>query len=477
MARGYKEILEKANVIIHAINKKGYTSYLRGATVRNIILKKDIEEVEIITNMPFEDIIPFFYGYESYKINDNSIAVMYDGTPFIIDRSIVKDNSGSYRETDDFSECLSNEYFSIDTLFMDENSNIIDYYGVYKDIVKGRISFFNKTKKEIKIKPEKMLEVIALSSLLDFKLSKKTLRMIHRCNNSVTLIESSKKLSYLKKILTSENIKRTCNYLVKTKIIDNYLLVKDEILSLRRGKNHNISFDTIVIKALVRKKVLDFNNKNIKDLLDLTDSEVSKKIISLAIKYPKSDFSKLDLYNNGLEICLKSNNINNLLGNTNKKNRKIEKEYEDLIIKKDEEIKYFGDKILQDYKNISLESLESLLEKIKDKILNNELLNEELEIQEFVYNYIVSSEKKEVKEIEKKEETLFKIENIDSTKLIDSEEEALLKALEKEAIDLANLVVRSLDVYQEEKEKVIEELKEDYKKILIKNTSKYARLK
>ncbi len=242
--------------------------------------------------------------------------------------------------------------------------------------------------------------------------------------------------------------------------------------------------------ALVRAKMNgNYNEANYEICLnETTDKDRSERIVELALKSRYGQYTKLDLFNYGLNISLVSNNINYLLGLPPKKDKNIKKEYGDLCIKSNADIRYFEEDIIKDFKEISVAGIYDVLEKVKEAILEGKLLNDYYEIKEFVSQYAYNERNfiNSTKKVEEKEETVNNDEEIFKLKeelkrkeeiIQELEENNLLEELEKESERIARGIVKDLNIYKDEKDKVYNELKEAYRNILIKNTQKYERLK
>ena len=108
--------------------------------------------------------------------------------------------------------------------------------------------------------------------------------------------------------------------------------------------------------------------------------------------------------------------------------------------------------------NRSLHSSLDSLSSVKLQVYDTESIDKQIE------EYRAEFKLKE--ELKRKEEIIQELE-----------ENNLLEELEKESDRIARSIVKDLNIYKDEKDKVYNELKEAYRNILIKNTQKYERIK
>ena len=479
----YKEILEKSRIILRAISNRGYHAYLTGESVVNAVLGIDSNSVTISTNAPLDEVKMLFYGYEVKTKGDYSLLINYEDVKFTVKHFLKELKDGRLVEGDNLEDDLLASPFTISALAMGLNNKITDVYGGYKDISKKRLVIPKNKKKRLKNSPIIAFNGLDYASSLGFSVASSSAFAIKR-SKEVRNISLDKQLDYILSAIKSTHTKSVLKYLKKTRLYK-YMPIFGSEFNHQIKKKQKVDGDTFIQMALVRS----LNEENItkedyKKCIGLTKNpDMTNNIVSLAVKVNKGDYKKIDLFNYGLDVSLASNNINYLLGYAPKRTKKIEKEYNDLIIKSNGEIKYFSEEIMHDFRNISLGGIDDLLEKIKESILEGNLMNDYYEIKEFVSKYAYTEEVK-IKE-EKVESNIVNRSFVrmqeeleqKEAKIRELEASNLLIELDKEAERVARSIVRDLDIYQDEKEKVYKEIKEAYRNILIKNTQKYERLR
>ena len=484
----YKEILEKGKIILRAINNKGYKAWISEESVINVVMGIDSKTLSLSTNAPLEDVKMLFNGYNTYNINDYSFLIDYDNIQFVIIHLNKYDSKGDRVLCFDLEEYLLSRSFTVKALAMGLDGKITDYVDGYKDIQNRCLRLNKGINKRLKEDPAIILEGLKLASFFGFNVTLSAASQIKR-SKAIRKLEYSELVDSLTSALRSKNKKQVLKYVSKTKIYK-YIDILGEEFKHQIKKKQRVDSDTFIQMALVRAKMNgNYNEANYEICLnETTDKDRSERIVELALKSRDGQYTKLDLFNYGLNISLVSNNINYLLGITPRKDKKIKKEYGDLCIKSNADIRYFEEDIIKDFKEISVAGIYDVLEKVKEAILEGKLLNDYYEIKEFVSQYAYNERNfiNSTKKVEEKEETVNNDEEIFKLKeelkrkeeiIQELEENNLLEELEKESDRIARSIVKDLNIYKDEKDKVYNELKEAYRNILIKNTQKYERLK
>lgn len=525
MKQDFKKIIEKGKHIIKIISSNGYEAYFTGETVRNILLDLDMEDVEISTSASLDKIENIFSDFEKAQINDNLLAIHYEENVFFIRRFQCEYRKNSkekavFRDSDDLIADLKTKVFSIDAMAININGKITDIGDGYRDINRKKIRIFGNRKGKNLDNPLIALEAIALVSELDFSLEYKTFVLLKK-SKLLKEVSLEEMLPLINRIISGRYLKHAIFYLVKTKLYKYIPIFGAEFKSLNT-KFQKIDHDMIIARALVRHGEID------DDVLALCKNPQEVRMaIDLAIVTPKSQYDSLLLFNYGLKNAVLANQINTSLGKATKRIRKIEKEYDELPIKKVCDLKYKGENILKEYPDIENDLLVDLVEEIKYKVLMKELPNTYDILKDYVNNRIEKVMSKEItlqdennysnnpnihkfsleddlnenKIDERKfiEENSYAFKNDDKFANIEKrmeEYERRLKEKEEkiDALEKNNLhseldsdinvfmqhhyeAMEKIGIYGMTKERISREIRNAYEEILIENLEKYKRLR
>lgn len=135
-----RPLLKKAVEVLKILNKFG-VAYIVGGTVRDIVLGKEFDDVDIATNVPISKIEELF---STHDIGQNKkfglVVIEYKGENIEV-ANFRQD--GTYRDgrhpetvkiVPDFKTDAARRDFTINAMAIDPEGNIIDYFDGMKDI-------------------------------------------------------------------------------------------------------------------------------------------------------------------------------------------------------------------------------------------------------------------------------------------------------------------------------------------------------
>ena len=130
---------ENALDIINKIEESGYLAYIVGGMVRDYVMKRDSYDVDICTSATPKDLIKIFddailpkekYGAVTLKYKD----VRYEITTFRKELKYVKRRPVEIAYTNSFYEDMKRRDFTINSMVMNKDGQIIDIFDGKKDI-------------------------------------------------------------------------------------------------------------------------------------------------------------------------------------------------------------------------------------------------------------------------------------------------------------------------------------------------------
>ncbi|MBO6194713.1 MAG: hypothetical protein J6O56_00035 [Bacilli bacterium] len=219
-------MFENAIEVIKLIEKKGYKAYIVGGYVRDIYLSINSTDIDICTSAKPKDLVKIFkkniiidenYGAVKLKYKNN----VFDITTFRKD-IIYKDNRrpSEVEYVEELEEDLYRRDFTINTMCMDSDGNIIDFFNAKKEISEKVIKSVGDPFKKIEEDSLRILRAIRFACTLNFKIEKKLDKAIKK--NTKSLIN----LSFHRKKYEINRIFRSKNYEYGMKLIHKYRLEK-----------------------------------------------------------------------------------------------------------------------------------------------------------------------------------------------------------------------------------------------------------
>ena len=349
--------------ILNKIESKGYDAYVIGGYVRDNILNIETYDVDIATNALLKDLIKIFNNstvsdYGTMKLNYKEYR--FDIATFRKEFSYNNRRPTNIEYVKTLKEDLIRRDFTINTIAMDSNGQIIDMLDGINDIRHKLIKSVGNVDKKFKEDPLRILRAIRFSSKLNFKLDQSVINAIKDNYELVSTLSNTRIKEEFDRILSSKNVIKTLKYMKKLNIL----------------KELNISYKKLVyvddVLGMYAQIEMDDNypftkeeKKNIELIKDIVEN---KKI------------DNKTLYKDGLYISLVSAKI---LG---KNINKITKMYEDLPIRHVKDLNITSTEIM-DILNIEPSNVvKIIINDIIDKVLDKKLKNEKDELVTYIIN-------------------------------------------------------------------------------------------
>lgn len=327
------EYINTGKKILKVLNNNGFEAYFIGESVRNSILKKGINRVDITTSANVSAIRKLFSEYSIDFVDDNTLSIYYDNYLFYINSFLHKNSdsdnfsSGEKHYSKSLLEDLANRDFTINAIAMSHSGKLTDVYNGYNDIVKKKIRHIGKAKIKFHDDPSLIIKAFALVSELDYNFDKKTKIEINRRRKYLVRYDSDCYIEDLIKIFNGPYAKKAILLMNKTNI-DMVIPVLKKVIRLLGHHYKKVNFQEMLLMAFLLNGSID---KRFEEYVE--DHTRFIKLFNVASQYKKGNYDNITLFNYGLEICLEANRINNLLRRCRNKSKKIKKKWNALRIK------------------------------------------------------------------------------------------------------------------------------------------------
>lgn len=236
MEKTIYEVLEK-------IENSGYEAYIVGGYVRDYLMKKTTDDIDIATNAIPKEIIKILEEYHPVPLEYGNVYLEHKNLKFEITTYRKDYNYKDNRKPDkieyinSLEEDLERRDFTINAICMDKNGKVIDHLNGSKDIKKKIIKTIGDSNNKIEEDALRIMRAIRLATVLNFKLDNDLKLAIRNNKNILKSLSYERKKEELTKIFTSENKKYGVKLIkeldllgpLDLKNIDNVLFTKDLI--------------------------------------------------------------------------------------------------------------------------------------------------------------------------------------------------------------------------------------------------------
>ncbi len=361
--------------ILKKITSRGFKAYVVGGFVRDSLLDIDSKDIDITTNATPKEIKEIFEesclpceDYGAVKVEKHGLQ--FEITTFR--REIQYDDHRKPVEIkyiDDLYEDLLRRDFTINTICMDENGEIIDYLNGREDLENKLIRTVGKAKERFEEDSLRILRAVRFATILDFSLDQEIIDAILEVRSSVKNLSYYRKKMELEKIFTSPNYKNGIKLLLELGL-DKELELQNLDKVLETDKIGLMGIWTIV---------------NVQDKYPFNKNEMDM-IRDINHVIGDNPFDEMVLYQYGLYV-------NSVAGEIQGYDIKdITEAYASLPIKSRKDIVMDAESIMEVLGISPGEYLKNIFEDIEREILYRRLENDKKAISE----YVIQKYKKEV---------------------------------------------------------------------------------
>lgn len=328
---------EKAIKILKIFKQHGYCAYIVGGFVRDyIIYNKDLEKVsndiDITTNCKPNDIIKIFQDCILNGIKYGTVGVKYEGFIYEIttfrkeEEYIDNRHPSSVLFTKNIEDDLIRRDFTINSLLIDENKNILDLLNLgFNDLEKKEINCINDCDKRFQEDALRIIRALYFSVKLDFKISDETSLSIKNNNFLIKKLKKERITNEFIKIFNIKNKLDTFLNLLKVYGLDKVLNIEKVVNYLYINKIKNIDIDQFLFLSYFfeQKPNIFFNyTRKIKYNIDKLTKYIHLKAFSLE--------SNVLFFENDVQSMLYINSIRKILNLNYFKTHEINKKYENI---------------------------------------------------------------------------------------------------------------------------------------------------
>lgn len=350
--------------VLKTLENNGFESYIVGGYVRDKLLGNKTMDIDITTIAKPKEVLELFKDFnvkahEYGNVSFESEGYKFDITTFRKDIK-YKDNRKPEKIVyiDSFEEDLNRRDFTINSICIDLENNIIDLLGGRKDLKKKVIKSIGDPYKKLEEDSLRILRAIRFATSFKFRLDNELKLAIIKNKHLLKKLSYERKKDELNKIFCSKNKKYGVKLLIELELLEE-LDLKDIKYVLRTN-------DLIGMWSMITDIDYSFT-KHEKDLIKKIKSAMNEDINNTFIQY------KYGSYPVSVVSDLKKLNT-----------KKVMAKYNKLPIKDREEIKISVTEICSVLGKAPSSFIGDIFEDIETNILNGKLLNEEALLKEYI---------------------------------------------------------------------------------------------
>ena len=191
--------------IIHKIEDNGFEAYLVGGFVRDALLLKTTNDIDLATNAKPKDLIQIFgpskkeneYGSYHLKVDNYTIDI----TTYRKEISYENGKLNKVEYTTNLLEDASRRDFTVNALYMNKEENIIDLYNGRIDLMNKKLKMIGNPYLRLKEDPTRILRAVRFATQYKLRMDKELYHAILKEKKNLQNISESKIRQELDKIL------------------------------------------------------------------------------------------------------------------------------------------------------------------------------------------------------------------------------------------------------------------------------------
>ena len=357
----------KAIKVLDIFKKNGYQAYIVGGYPRDKILGIKTNDIDICTDAKPREIMKIFDTDGVSDVGYGSVRVIYKGVIFDVTtfrRDIKYENNRKpikIKYVTDLKKDLLRRDFTINTLCIDSNGNIIDLLNAKNDIDNKIITTVGNPRYRLKEDSLRILRAIRFAACLNFDIDAKTMNYIKKYGYLLKYLSSSRKKEELDKIFAAKNKEKGRNLIIE--------LGLDRYLGLDNLREIELCDDIIGIWSQLNTSI------------DYPFSKVEKENIDKIRIMLDEEIDAYSVYKNGLYVS-------SVVGNIKKISyQRINKMYDALPIKSRKDIMINGLEIANILNKKPGNYIKEITNDIEEKIAYGILDNKK----DVLKNYIINN--------------------------------------------------------------------------------------
>jgi len=382
----------KSVPILELIEEAGYEAYFVGGSVRDYILGRPINDVDIATSATPQEIKRIFPNTADIGIDHGTVLVITDTGTYEITTFRTESGYSDFRRPDavkfvrSLTEDLQRRDFTMNAIAMDKTGKIIDPFNGKCDLAQKRIITVGNPHERFHEDALRMMRALRFVSQLDFELDQETFDSLKENARNISEIAVERILVEFEKLAAGSNKIKAFSLLLESGLYQYLPLFsskKDHLMDLLNLPLHQLNAAEIWSIIMIHTKDQEIEEALRAWKLPLkTIRNVQRTIKLVKSKEP----SAVDVFQAGHGITVQAAKVRAALnaGNVSDAEENAHQRYNELIIKKMSDLAVTGTDLLIWHQEKPGPWVKEYLEKILKAVLNEELRNDKEEIKRWL---------------------------------------------------------------------------------------------
>lgn len=382
----------KSVPILELIEEAGYEAYFVGGSVRDYIIGRPINDVDIASSATPQEIKRIFPNTADIGIDHGTVLVITDTGTYEITTFRTESGYSDFRRPDavkfvrSLTEDLQRRDFTMNAIAMDKTGKIIDPFNGKRDLAQKRIITVGNPHERFHEDALRMMRALRFVSQLDFELDQETFDSLKENAQNISEIAVERILVEFEKLAAGSNKIKAFSLLLESGLYQYLPLFsskKDHLMDLLNLPLHQLNAAEIWSIIMIHTK-----DQEIEEALRAWKLPLKMiRNVQRTIKLVKSkEPSAIDVFQAGHGIMVQAAKVRAALnaGNVSDAEENAHQRYNELIIKQMSDLAVTGTDLLIWHQEKPGPWVKEYLEKILKAVLNEELINDKEEIKRWL---------------------------------------------------------------------------------------------
>jgi len=393
-----KEPFLAAIPLLTKIEAAGFEAYFVGGSVRDYLLGKKIEDVDIATSATPEEMKKIFSKTIDVGIEHGTIIVLFNGIPYEVTTFRAEAEYVDFRKPKEvqfirsLEEDLQRRDFTMNAIAMDKEGRFNDPFNGRKAIEDKVIQTVGKPEERFSEDALRMMRALRFFSQLDFEMEKDTKAALLSLGHLLENISVERKLAEFEKLLVGKNRNRALLTLTETglfKYLPSMSMLQQPIQ--KAAKFHSEPLSLLEMWALLLA-LFDLYDKECLAFLKSWKMPVKKmkSITSLLnwLQYrQENNWTEITMYEAGNKMMIGAEKVFNVLQcrEYDKHISSLMERYAALPIKQRSDLLVTGNDLYDWFKKQPGPWMKETIALVEKAVINNEVKNQNDSIREWLF--------------------------------------------------------------------------------------------
>ncbi|PEQ93410.1 CCA tRNA nucleotidyltransferase [Bacillus sp. AFS006103] len=386
-----------ASPVLKKLEDAGFEAYFVGGSVRDFLLNREINDVDIATSATPDEVKRIFPKTVDIGIEHGTVLVLVNNGEYEITTFRTESEYQDYRRPKEVSfirslkEDLQRRDFTMNAIAMDRNRKLIDPFNGYQAILERIIQTVGSPNDRFQEDALRMMRAVRFVSQLSFQIENETIQALTKLVHLLDNIAVERKRAEFEKLLIGKNKNNALKILLDANIHSFLPDLKEQRQQLEKlisfnstNLNKNEMWSLLIYCLNLQPKEIELFLKEWR--LALKDIREIQLVVHFLSKRLEQDWSIYDLYSAGRDHILSTEKLYQII-NGNNEVESIEhwlKLYENLPIKERSEMNVTGNDVMAWFNKRGGPWLKETLLTIEENILTGKLENDIEKIKEWL---------------------------------------------------------------------------------------------